>query len=229
MKYINKEKLEKVKLAKSNFYVAIDFDRTITAMESCASWNASGDILGEEYKKKSNSLYTKYRPIEVEYNISFEEKNKAMEEWSYTSMKLYYEFNLTKEQLKESINNSNMIFRAGAKEFLYNMYQNNIPVVILSAGIGNAIEQFLQKNDCYYENIYIISNFIPFDENGNIKEYKGELIHALNKTMEGHITESLAEKIKSRNYRLLVGDIIEDKKMVSIGEWDQTVSIRILR
>lgn len=229
MKYVNIEKLEKIKLTKSNFYVAIDFDKTITARESSESWDASGAILGEEFKKESYSLYLKYGPIELDYNISFEEKNKAMEEWYYSSMKLYYEFKLTKEKLKESINNSNLIFRAGAKEFLYDMYQNNIPVVILSAGIGNVIEQFLQKNDCHYDNIYIISNFIPFDEDGNIKEYEGELIHTLNKTMKGHITESFAEKIKSRSYRLLVGDIIEDKKMVPIEEWEQTVSVRIPR
>ena len=99
MKYINKEKLEKIKLAKSNFYVAIDFDKTITARESCESWDASGNILGEEFKKKSNLLAQKYEPIELDYHISFEEKNKAMEEWYYGSMKLYYEYQLTTEKL----------------------------------------------------------------------------------------------------------------------------------
>ena len=34
MKYIKKVKLDKIKLDKTNMYVAIDFDKTITATES---------------------------------------------------------------------------------------------------------------------------------------------------------------------------------------------------
>lgn len=229
MQYINKEKLEKIKLTKDNFYVAIDFDKTITATESSDSWDASGNILGEKFKKKSYELYQKYGPIELEYNISFEEKNKAMEEWYYGCMELYYEYHLTEENLKKSINSSNIIFRVGAKEFLYDMHKNNIPVIILSAGIGNVIEQFLQKSGCYYDNIYIISNFIPFNKEGKIEKYKSKLIHTLNKTMEGNITQEIEEKIKSREYRLLLGDFIEDKKMVPMEEWDRTISIRIFK
>lgn len=229
MQYINKDKLRKIKLNKNNFYVAIDFDKTITAAKSCDSWDASGNILGEEFRKKSYELHKKYGPIELDYTISFEEKKNAMEEWYYESFKSYYTYGLTKEKLKESINNSNLIFRSGAKEFLYNMYKNNIPVIILSAGIGNVIEQFLQKNNCYYNNMNIISNFISFDKDGNIEKHKGELIHTLNKTMDGHITEEFSEKIKDRAYRLLFGDVIEDKNMVPIEEEDRTISIRIFR
>ena len=228
MKYVNNKKLEKIKLSKDNFYVAIDFDRTITARESCDSWDASGNILGKEFKQKICTLVEKYAPIELDYNISFAEKNKAMEEWYYETFKLYYEFHLTAEKLKQSINSSNLIFRTGAKEFLENMYRIKVPVVILSAGIGNVIEQFLQKNYCYYDNIYIISNFIPFDESGEIEEYSGELIHTLNKTMEGKLTNEFIEKIQNRQYRLLLGDFIEDKKMVPCEEWEQTISIGFL-
>lgn len=228
MKYVNNEKIEKIKLNKDNFYVAIDFDRTITARESCDSWDASGNILGKGFKEKTYLLVEKYAPIELDYNISFKEKNKAMEEWYYETFRLYYEYHLTAEKLKESINSSNLIFRTGAKEFLENMYKINVPVVILSAGIGNVIEQFLQKNSCYYDNIYIISNFILFNESGNIKEYEGKLIHTLNKTMEGKLTHQFIEKIKNREYRLLLGDFIEDKKMVPSEEWEKTISIGFL-
>ena len=229
MKYINKEKLKEIKLNNNNFYVAIDFDRTITARQSCDSWDASGILLGDNFKKESYELYKKYSPIELEYKISFEAKNKAMEEWYYGAMNLYYKYHLTKDTLIESINKSNLIFRKGAKEFLEKMYKENIPVVILSAGIGNVIEQFLKKNNCLYSNIFIISNLIEFDKNGNIEKYTGKLIHTLNKTMEGHVTPELTEKTKNREYRLLFGDFIEDKKMIPIKEWSKTISIRFFR
>ncbi len=229
MQYINEEKLRKIKLNKYNFYVATDFDKTITSAKSCDSWDASGNILGEGFKNKSHELKRIYGPIELDYIMSFEEKNRAMEEWYYESLKSYYTYGLTKEKLKKSINNSNLIFRAGAKEFLFNMYKNNIPVIILSAGIGNVIEQFLQNNNCYYNNMNVISNFIPFDKDGNIEEHKGMLIHTLNKTMDGHITEEFSEKIQDRKYRLLFGDVIEDKNMIPVEEQDRTISIRIFR
>ena len=39
MKYINhKDKLKDIKLDKNNFYVVIDFDRTITKAKSIRAW-----------------------------------------------------------------------------------------------------------------------------------------------------------------------------------------------
>lgn len=228
MQYINSKKLKEITLTRDNFYVAIDFDKTITATESLDSWDATGNILGEEYKEKSHENYQKYAPIELDYTISFEEKNKAMDEWYGAAMRLYYEYHLTKEKLEQSINSSKLIFRDGAKEFLADMYAKNIPVVILSAGIGNVIEQFLRNNECYYNNIHIISNFISFDKNGNMERYKQEKIHTLNKTMKGHLTKEFAKKIKDKKYRLLFGDFVEDKNMVPAEEWDRTISIGFL-
>ena len=108
------------------------------------------------------------------------------------------------------------------------MYENNIPVIILSAGIGNTIEQFLKANNCYYNNIFIISNFIEFDEKGNMKKFEGNLIHTLNKTMKGHLPKEFDCKLQQKGYKLLLGDTIEDKKMVEQNEWRHTITIGFL-
>ncbi len=228
MIYINNGKLSEIELTKDNFYLAIDFDKTITARESMDSWDSAGNVLGEEFKKESFKNYQKYAPIELNYNISFEEKERAMEEWYYSAIDLYYKYNLTKGKLIESINTSKIIFRKGAKEFLEKMYKNNIPVIILSAGIGNVIEQFLQNNNCYFDNMKIISNFLSFDENGNMEKYKKDIIHTLNKNMAGNISEDLSIKLKNKEYRLLLGDFVEDKKMIEKDDWDKTISIGFL-
>ena len=39
MKYINTNKLEKIKLNNKNLYIISDFDRTITSFESEDSWD----------------------------------------------------------------------------------------------------------------------------------------------------------------------------------------------
>ena len=228
MKYINKEKLNNISLNANNFYIAIDFDRTITSYESPDSWDATGKVLGEKFNEKMFELYKKYRPIELDYNIKFEEKNIAMEKWYKECMNLYYEYKLTKVKLEDSINSSNLNFRDGAKDFLIEANKNKIPVIILSAGIGNVIKEFLKSNNCYFENMFIISNFIEFDENGNMIPFKNELIHTLNKTMEGHLPEKLKNKCEQKEYSLLLGDLIEDKKMIEKSNWEKTILVSFL-
>lgn len=231
MKYINTEKIEKIEkiqIKPNNFYVAIDFDKTITTLESADSWDATGNSLGEKFNQKMTELYQIYRPIEVDYKITFEEKNKAMEKWYNECMELYYEYHLTKAKLEKSIATSDIIFRKGAKEFFEKMHEKDIPVIILSAGIGNTIEQFLKENNCYFKNMLIISNFIEFDTNEKMKRFDKKIIHTLNKNMKGHLPSNLEENLKERQYRILFGDMIEDKKMIAQDEWKQTIMIGFL-
>ena len=195
MKYIKKVKLDKIKLDKTNMYVAIDFDKTITATESEDSWDATGKMLGKEFETKLSNLYKKYRPIELNYQITFEEKNKAMENWYQECMNLYYEYHLTKDKLEKSIQKSNLIFRSGAKEFLAHMNKYNIPVIILSAGIGNVIEIFLKENKCYYNNIFIISNFISFDKDGKMLQVISPTAYFLGCYADGQFWDEIGERL----------------------------------
>lgn len=174
------------------------------------------------------ALYNIYRPIEIDYTISFDEKNKAMEKWYKSVMNLYLEYGITDEKIKESVQSSNVEFRQGAKELLKDMYENNVPVIILSAGIGNVIEEVLKLKECYFGNIKIISNFIKFDENGKMKELPKSIIHSLNKNLTGNISSRLENELQKRGNYLLVGDLIEDKKMVDKKDWDRTISIGFL-
>ena len=225
MKYVEKEKIKSIKFNKNNMYVAIDFDRTITDTKSDDSWGKTGKLLGKEFNNKLEKLYREYRPIELNYQIPFDEKKLAMERWYQECMDLYYEYHLTESKLKESIKKSNFIFRKGAKELLKEMYENNVPVIILSAGIGNTIELFLKESDSYYKNIFIISNFIKFDKNGKMEKFGGKLIHSLNKSMKENLPREIEEELESKIYSLLIGDAIEDKKMVPKEQWEKTISV----
>ena len=82
MNYINEEKINKIKLSNNNFYVVIDFDKTITSYESEDSWDVTGRATNNiNCDKEIESLYKKYRPIELDYTITKEEKNAQMEKW----------------------------------------------------------------------------------------------------------------------------------------------------
>lgn len=229
MKYINTDKLEHIKFEKENFYIVADFDKTITSFESCDSWDASGKRLGDEFQKEINRLYEMYRPIEVSYKLPIEEKKQAIKTWYEECMELYYQYHLTKEKLSNSIKESDLQFREGAKELLVQANQNDIPVIILSAGIGNVIEQFLRESKCYFENMYIISNFIEFDAEGNMKKFdNNKIIHTLNKTMEHHLPVQWKEKLQKKKYALLFGDLIEDLNMISIKQKEDAITVGFL-
>lgn len=50
MKYINQKKIDKIKLSKDNFYILIDFDRTLTKGNSISCWRVLyySDLLGND-------------------------------------------------------------------------------------------------------------------------------------------------------------------------------------
>ena len=148
-----------------------------------------------------------------------------MEKWYKDVLDLYYEYGLTKEKLEKSVRESNLVFRDNAQDFLKSMYSHNIPVIILSAGIGNVIEQFLKDNHCYYGNIFVISNFIIFNDKGEMERFKNKIIHTTNKTTKGNLPQELEKQINTKKTILLLGDIIDDKKMVEKENWSKTISI----
>ena len=86
-----------INLTKENMCVLMDFDKTITNFNSLDSWAIAGMTAKEGCEQEINKLYEKYRPIEMDYSISYEEKNKQMEIWYNSCMNLYYKYNLTKK------------------------------------------------------------------------------------------------------------------------------------
>lgn len=202
-----------INLTKENMCVLMDFDKTITNFNSLDSWAIAGMTAKEGCEQEINKLYEKYRPIEMDYSISYEEKNKQMEIWYNSCMNLYYKYKFNKEKLKDVVEIANLNFRKGAKEFLQYMYENKIPVVILSAGIGSVIKEFLNKENCFFDNILLISNNFIFDEDGNALKLENSLIHTMNKCINGKLKGMWKEEFKKREYRLLLGDTIEDIEM----------------
>lgn len=229
MEYIITNKLKELQINEKNSYIITDFDRTLTSDESVDSWDASACKLGNKIKKEMSELYNIYRPIELDYKIPKEEKEIEMKKWYSECMKLYYRYGLSKEKLELSIKESKLIFRKGAKEFLQMCISKGIPIIILSAGIGNVIEQFLKQNNCYSSNIYIISNFIEFDDMGKMKRFEdSKIIHTLNKNINNQIPENFKCKLKNRKYKILFGDLVEDENMIRSKEWNRTLKIAFI-
>jgi len=229
MLYINnKEKIQNLKLNKYNFYVVADFDQTLTEGSSKSTWTVieNSNQLGDEYAKKRQELYNYYRPIEINPNMPDDEKCKLMSQWWEKHINLFFEYGLDEKILNESIKKCGLNYRKGAKEFLKNMNEFNVPVIIISAGIGNVIEGFFESQNGYYNNIKILSNFINF-ENGKMNGIVGDTIHSLNKNIV-NLDETSKERLMNRDTILLFGDGLADLKMVSENDKDRAITIGFL-
>lgn len=224
---IKENTLERIKTwTKDNSYILIDFDYTITSKSSASSWNllSRSGIVPEEYVEKRQELYNHYGPLELDETIPVKDKTSYMNEWWTKHLNLLINYKISEETMNKAISNPTaMTLRQGAKEFFELTNKQNIPVIIISAGIGNFIKQFLINNNCYYDNVYLISNFIKF-ENGLSSGLTNEIIHTLNKS-KVKLPPKVKELIKDRPNIILLGDNIGDINMIK--EKDQSSALKI--
>lgn len=220
MQYINSNKLKEIKLNKDNFYVLMDFDRTITEGGSISCWRLlfNSNHLGSDFKKKIDEIHDRIKPsgddeLKIKY---FEDRFKGY-------LKLQEDFNLNDIMIDDAVRETPLVFRDNAKEFFLKMYELKIPVIIISCSIKNILEKVLRVHNCYYDNIEIYSNYYDYSEQRN---------HIYNITPYSKNKISFSKKtnklIENRKYIVLLGDRVEDIKMVSKDKLENTISFGFL-
>ncbi len=213
----------------SSYYVVADFDRTITSGSSKTSWSilAGSDLVPKEYIKERDAYYEIYRPIEIDETLEPEYRKEKVKEWFRLHIELFVKYKLTEEVFEKAARDLRIMeFRVGAKEFLDYMYECGVPVIIISAGIGNFIETFLKGNDCYHDNIYISSNKIIFKD-GVASGVDKNIIHSLNKN-EVSLPEEIKNKVSGRENVILLGDQVSDLLMVDEMKHKEVLKIGFL-
>lgn len=228
MVYINEEKLRNIFLKADNFFVIMDFDKTITVSNSTDSWSVlqNPNIMNPQFEKDSLLLYEKYGPLETDYTLDTFTKSNYMKEWYLKVMNLTYKYNLTYDKLLACVKYGNIIFRDGLKDFFGTLNRFNIPIIILSAGIGNVIYEVLKLNECLYDNVFIVSNFIEF-KNNKMLPFNNDIIYTSNKRID-RLPSDVNDKIKDKDFIVLFGDLIEDLNMVRKEDLSRTISFGFL-
>lgn len=212
MKYINSKKVDNIKLTKENFYVLIDFDRTLTKANSISCWRVlyySG-LLGDDFTKKYDKIHDKH-------NETWECRFKAY-------IDLLHEKGLNNKLVKEAVKRTDLQLRDGAKDFLTKMHNMNVPVIIISCSLKNVIREYLKFNNCYYDNIHIYSNNYAIDEENDNDIYD---VTPNNKNQVA-FSKELNEIIRTKDYAVLFGDIVNDVDMVTKDKIDKTITVGFL-
>ncbi len=233
LKDFEEKKKKIIKKGASNFHVISDFDRTLTKcfvdgkrISSLISWLRNGNYLTKDYSSKAHALFDEYHPIEINPNIPFEEKKEKMYEWWKKHFDLLIECGLDKDTIKKAVKDmikeNFLVLREGAKEFLKILKERNIPLVIMSASVGDMIIEFLKENNVYYDNIIVIANLLEY-EGEKVIGVK-EIIHVLNKK---EVDVNLI-KTKNRKNVLLLGDGLGDLGMIKGFDFDVLVSTGFL-
>jgi len=237
---LNKDKLNHFKVAvrdggRENFFIISDFDRTLTRAfvlgqksPTTIGQLRNGNYLTSDYISKAYALYDKYHPVEIDSRISREEKNIKMQEWWSAHFNLLIECGLTREVLEGVVKKKTLQFRGGALEFFDYLYKNSIPLIIMSAGPGDMIAEYLRQEGRFYDNIHIVANFFEFDGGGKIINVKEPIIHSLNKTNILLKDFPFFNKIKERKNVILLGDGPEDIGMIEGFDYENLLKVGFL-
>jgi 5'-nucleotidase len=108
-----------------------------------------------------------------------------------------------------------MYFRDNVKLTLNMLNENNVPLLIFSAGIGDLINEVLEKYEVTFPNIKVVSNFMKFNNKGVICGFTEPIIHMFNKNRNILSGESLSYfvDLAHRVNALLLGDSLGDVQM----------------
>ena len=173
-------------------------------------------VLDEDYSKRAKELYEKYHRFEVDPNISYEEKFKAMESWWKEHFDLLKEKWLTLNHIKEAVYHPDIQIREKFDEFLKILRERNIPLIIFSSsGLGvQSIKLVFEKFGLSLDNVIIISNELKFDRHWRFVGVDN-ILHSMNKKLKDHL-DRIWDIIFWKNNALVLGDNLHDAEMV---EW----------
>jgi len=197
-----------------------DFDWTMTKwkengklLPSSHGVMEESDVMPKNFIKKVKDIFAHYYPIEINPNITDEEKMPIMEEWWTKTRAALLETNITREMITEMVSNTPLRLRDGLHEMAMDLCDSRIPLLVFSAGIGDIVIEVLKHEKLFLRNQTVISNQIEWNDKGAICGYKNPIIHSFNKNVALKRHLGYFEQNKNRCNAILMGDSIGDLRM----------------
>ncbi|CAJ1080378.1 -methylguanosine phosphate-specific 5'-nucleotidase-like [Xyrichtys novacula] len=186
-------------------------------------------LISEDGTKKMRELLNTYYPIEIDPSRSIEEKLPLMVEWWTKVHQMLIQERIRKDLLAQAVKESKAMLRDGYKAFFDHLEEQQIPLLIFSAGVGDILEEVIQQNQVFHPNVHIISNYMDFDQTGALQAFQGQLIHTFNKR-EGALSRAATlRELQGRPNVLLLGDSLGDLTMADgVPEQEHILTIGFL-
>ena len=216
-----KRKLDKLKAdGIDELHIVSDWDRTLTRAstadrkdQSTYSLIINKNYLDEGFNRRSQALFDTYRHIETSPDILENEKIVKMRQWWSKQYELLVAYGFNRRIIERIIEEDKLRMREGVWDFFDILDRHDIPLLILSAGIKNVIEAYLEARNRLTKNVHIIANTLILDAEGRARDYEKPLIHSLNKNEERAKQSGYYREIVHRRNVLLLGDTLEDVRM----------------
>lgn len=235
----NPEKLEEVKgiikkEGKDKLQVMADFGRTLTryfidgkkAPTSFAQIREK-DYLGKEYQDQANKLFSKFYPIEIDPNLAADEKDPILIGWWKKHLELMVKYGMSQDIIINFIVKKGLVpLRTGIEELTDLLYSKNIPLLVISQGLGDIYSEALNNIGRLTYNIKFISNLFNFDGQGKATGVKEVIVHPYNKHKIQLQKFSFFDE--GRKNIILLGDQIEDVGIVKNFQHDNIIKIGFL-
>lgn len=134
--------------------VISDFDATLSRYhlngkpcDSSYGIIANSPLVSEKMKAAAWDLFREYHPIEVDPTMSKEEKTPFMLEWYEKSheVMIHAEPKMTKSAIQQMVTESNCFLRDAVPEFVEKLQTHQIPLLILSGGIGDLVDGLMRR------------------------------------------------------------------------------------
>jgi len=199
----------------------VDFDYTLSRAHKDGepvdcSWGVLENYkeLPSDYHEKVKMVKDKYYPVEIDTSISLEEKIPLMIQWYKEANGLLAESGVNRSWFPKMVAESNCELRDETKLLLNRLDEYNVPVLVLSAGLGDLIHEIMTHFGVLHKNTALVSNFLEFNESGQVLGLKEteELIHMYNKSQSIQKI-SCGDKFSGRKNVVLLGDSLGDLKM----------------
>jgi len=208
-------------LSASDIIVITDFDATITTgdSEQCHDLVGASKLLPEEFRKEFCPLLDWTSNTQID----------GVEWWDKAHELMIKHGTPQRAIIPRLVREAKMVPRPGALELLKHLELHNVPVLIVSAGLSDVIEEFLRQHGALSENVAICSNRLNYEADATPKSVSPEPpITSFTKEYAYSSASSFFAQHASRRGIIQLGDSLTDVDPAKKVPYDHLLSIGFL-
>ncbi|XP_031340800.1 7-methylguanosine phosphate-specific 5'-nucleotidase-like [Photinus pyralis] len=214
-----------IKEGHKDLQIISDFDQTITRQYRQRQNVKKKDIssfgvfvrcpsISSTYSARARALVEKYQPIEKDPKVPVDEKRPIMEEWYTQIGQAIRGEKISRLEIEKTARESGPLLRNGVPELFCELNKAEIPLLIFSAGLGDAVEAILTNFNVLFPNIKIVSNFLSYNNDGVIEGFINDpIIHVFNKNESAIKDTCYYDVVEHCKNVILMGDSLGDCEM----------------